>query len=148
MKTGVVPYSLSPSAAAHAGGFWGRLRASARHGATFDGAMRQKEHLGGAAVAAAYPWHRRAPRGEGGCGHLCRCCCLTPAHRKPPGPARLRAHTGSPLPPLPISRFDRVIDVAGGNGQLLARLLARCPALAGTLVDQPEQIERGKKVGA
>jgi GAF domain-containing protein len=44
-------------------------------------------------------------------------------------------------------RFDSVIDVAGGNGQLLATLLARCPHLKGVLFDRPEQVARGQQVG-
>jgi len=81
--------------------FWDHLKRSPRHAATFDGAMRQKDALGGAALAAAYPW----------------------------------------------GRFDCVVDVAGGNGQLLARLLRRHSRLEGILFDQEQQVERGKQVG-
>ncbi|KAI8475773.1 MAG: O-methyltransferase-domain-containing protein [Monoraphidium minutum] len=42
-------------------------------------------------------------------------------------------------------RFDHVVDVAGGNGQFLARLLAAHPRLRGTLFDQPQQVARGKQ---
>ncbi|KAI8475753.1 MAG: O-methyltransferase-domain-containing protein [Monoraphidium minutum] len=95
--TGRVPFDLS--AGAGGGDFWERLRRSPRHAATFDGAMRQKEHLGGAAAVKAGKW----------------------------------------------GRFDHVVDVAGGNGQLLARLLAAHPRLRGTLFDQPQQVARGKE---
>jgi hypothetical protein len=41
-----------------------------------------------------------------------------------------------------------VVDVAGGNGQFLARLLAAHPKLRGTLFDLAPQVERGKQVRA
>jgi O-methyltransferase domain len=37
-----------------------------------------------------------------------------------------------------------VVDVGGGNGGLLARLLARHPHLAGTLLDQPHAVEQAR----
>lgn len=43
-------------------------------------------------------------------------------------------------------RYDVVVDIAGGNGQLLAQLLSKHSSLQGVLVDQQEQVERGKKV--
>ncbi|GBF91577.1 hypothetical protein Rsub_04317 [Raphidocelis subcapitata] len=41
--------------------------------------------------------------------------------------------------------FDRVVDIAGGTGHFLARLLRRCPRLRGTLFDQPAQIARARE---
>ena len=37
-----------------------------------------------------------------------------------------------------------VVDVGGGNGGLLARLLARHPHLTGTLLDQPHAVEQAR----
>lgn len=39
-----------------------------------------------------------------------------------------------------------MVDVAGGNGQFLARLLAARPRLSGTVFDLRQQVERGQKV--
>ncbi|KIZ07130.1 O-methyltransferase family protein [Monoraphidium neglectum] len=52
---------------------------------------------------------------------------------------------GSILRAYPWRRFDHVVDVAGGNGQFLARLLAAHPKLRGTLFDLAPQVERGKQ---
>jgi hypothetical protein len=43
-------------------------------------------------------------------------------------------------------RYDLMVDIAGGNGQLLAQLLSKHSSLQGVLVEQQEQVERGKKV--
>jgi hypothetical protein len=43
-------------------------------------------------------------------------------------------------------RYDVIVDIAGGNGQLLAELLSKHGSLQGLLVDQQEQVERGNKV--
>lgn len=79
--------------------FWDHLRGDDAYSATFDGAMRQIENVGGAAAAASARW----------------------------------------------SRFDHVVDLAGGNGQFLAALLRANGRLRGTLVDQQQQVERGRQ---
>src|SRR5438105_8914276 len=43
-----------------------------------------------------------------------------------------------------FSCFDRIVDVAGGAGGLLAAILASTPKLRGTLFDQPSVIEQAK----
>jgi SAM-dependent methyltransferase len=44
------------------------------------------------------------------------------------------------------SRFDHVVDVGGGTGELLAGLLARNPALTGVVVDRPALAEQAQAV--
>src|SRR5262245_30714717 len=43
-----------------------------------------------------------------------------------------------------FSGFERIVDVAGGAGGLLAAILANTPKLRGTLFDQPSVIEQAK----
>jgi len=43
-----------------------------------------------------------------------------------------------------FSRFHRVVDVGGGNGEMLMALLRRHPALRGTLFDLPGVVERAR----
>jgi hypothetical protein len=43
-----------------------------------------------------------------------------------------------------FSRFGTVVDVGGGNGVLLAGILAATPALRGVLFDQPHAVERAR----
>ncbi len=43
-----------------------------------------------------------------------------------------------------FSRFDRIVDVAGGQGQLLVRLLSAHPALRGVVFDLPYAIEAAR----
>ena len=43
-----------------------------------------------------------------------------------------------------FSGFERIVDVAGGAGGLLAAILASTPKLRGTLFDQPSVIEQAK----
>ena len=43
-----------------------------------------------------------------------------------------------------FSGFERIVDVAGGAGGLLAAILASAPKLRGTLFDQPAVIEQAK----
>jgi hypothetical protein len=64
-------------------------------------------------------------------------CLFPPARSFPRGQTLVK----------PSRRFDSVIDVAGGNRQLLATLLARCPHLNGVLFDRAEQVARGQQVG-
>jgi hypothetical protein len=47
----------------------------------------------------------------------------------------------------PWSKFDCVVDVAGGVGGFLADILGRHPQLRGVLFDQPAQIQRAQAVG-
>jgi len=46
-----------------------------------------------------------------------------------------------------FSRFEHIVDVAGGHGTLLAAILDRTPKLRGTLFDMPHVIEGAKKAG-
>jgi len=46
-----------------------------------------------------------------------------------------------------FSRFEHVVDVAGGHGALLAAILDSAPGLRGTLVEMPHVIEGAKKAG-
>jgi len=46
-----------------------------------------------------------------------------------------------------FSRFEYIVDVAGGHGALLAAILDRTPKLRGTLVEMPHVIEGAKKAG-
>ena len=43
-----------------------------------------------------------------------------------------------------FSRARHVVDVGGGHGMLLSRILAAAPAARGTLFDLPEVVEQGK----
>lgn len=54
IRRGVVPFEL------WSGGrdYWQHISSSARHAATFDAAMAQVNHIGGAAVVAGFPWSR------------------------------------------------------------------------------------------
>jgi hypothetical protein len=38
--------------------FWEHLRASPRHAATFDGAMRATNHIGAKMAVEQYPWNK------------------------------------------------------------------------------------------
>jgi SAM-dependent methyltransferase len=44
-----------------------------------------------------------------------------------------------------FSRFERVVDVGGGMGALLAAILESAPKLRGTLMEMPHVIEQAKK---
>jgi len=46
-----------------------------------------------------------------------------------------------------FSRFEHVVDVAGGHGTLLAEILDQAPKLRGTLFDMPHVIDGAKKSG-
>jgi hypothetical protein len=46
-----------------------------------------------------------------------------------------------------FSRFEHIVDVAGGHGTLLAAILDQAPRLRGTLFDMPHVIEGAKKAG-
>jgi hypothetical protein len=46
-----------------------------------------------------------------------------------------------------FSRFEHVVDVAGGHGALLAAILDQAPNLRGTLVEMPHVIEGARKAG-
>jgi hypothetical protein len=46
-----------------------------------------------------------------------------------------------------FSRFEHVVDVAGGHGAMLAAILEQAPKLRGTLVEMPHVIEGAKKAG-
>lgn len=46
-----------------------------------------------------------------------------------------------------FSRFEHIVDVAGGHGALLAAILDRAPRARGTLFDMPHVIEGAKEVG-
>ena len=43
------------------------------------------------------------------------------------------------------SSYDRVIDVAGAHGAVLAAIMAAHPRLRGVLFDLPQVIERAKQ---
>ena len=43
-----------------------------------------------------------------------------------------------------FSRFSRVVDVGGGNGQLLCAMLNENPSLTGVLLDRPDVIESAR----
>jgi ubiquinone/menaquinone biosynthesis C-methylase UbiE len=44
-----------------------------------------------------------------------------------------------------FARFDRIVDVGGGTGVLLAAILASAPHLRGILFDRPEMVERARR---
>ena len=44
------------------------------------------------------------------------------------------------LPIFDFGRFSTIVDVGGGNGSLLAAILARYPAMCGVLFDQPHVV--------
>jgi len=46
-----------------------------------------------------------------------------------------------------FSRFEHIVDVAGGHGALLAAILDQSPKPRGTLVEMPHVIEGAKKAG-
>jgi hypothetical protein len=46
-----------------------------------------------------------------------------------------------------FSRFQHIVDVAGGHGTLLAAILDQTPKLRGTLFDMPHVIDGAKKAG-
>jgi hypothetical protein len=46
-----------------------------------------------------------------------------------------------------FSRFEHIVDVAGGHGTLLAAILDQAPRLRGTLFDMAHVIEGAKKAG-
>jgi hypothetical protein len=46
-----------------------------------------------------------------------------------------------------FSRFEHIVDVAGGHGTLLAAILGQAPKLRGTLFEMPHVIEGAKKAG-
>jgi ubiquinone/menaquinone biosynthesis C-methylase UbiE len=48
----------------------------------------------------------------------------------------------------PWGKFNTIVDVAGGVGTFTADLLAAHPSLKGIVLDQSQQIERGKQVWA
>ena len=43
-------------------------------------------------------------------------------------------------------QYDMVVDVGGGSGHFVMELLRNYPRLKGVVVDQSEQIARGKEV--
>eukprot|EP00775_Hariotina_reticulata_P008532 gene8532-8714_t len=61
-----------------------------------------------------------------------------------------KRHTGgtSLVVGYPWDRFDTIIDVAGGVGTFTADLLASHPKLKAVVLDQQQQIARGKKIWA
>jgi hypothetical protein len=46
-----------------------------------------------------------------------------------------------------FSRFEHIVDVAGGHGALLAAILDQAPKLRGTLVEMPHVIEGAREAG-
>lgn len=50
---------------------------------------------------------------------------------------RTRAAVGKIIESYDFTRFTRLVDVGGGNGQLIARILASAPELRGVVFDQP-----------
>jgi O-methyltransferase domain/Dimerisation domain len=56
------------------------------------------------------------------------------------------AETGSMLDAYDFSRFLSVVDIGGGNGQLLTAILNRYPAIQGILFDLPAVAERARSV--
>jgi O-methyltransferase len=50
---------------------------------------------------------------------------------------RTRAAVGQIIESYDFSRFTRLVDVGGGNGQLIATILASAPQLRGVVFDQP-----------
>ncbi|MBZ5631763.1 MAG: methyltransferase [Acidobacteriia bacterium] len=46
-----------------------------------------------------------------------------------------------------FSRFEHIVDVAGGHGTLLAAILDQAPKLRGTLAEMPHVIEGARKAG-
>jgi len=46
-----------------------------------------------------------------------------------------------------FSRFEHIVDVAGGHGTLLAAILDQAPKLRGTLVEMPHVIQGAKEAG-
>jgi hypothetical protein len=54
--------------------------------------------------------------------------------------------TGSVAGSCELSRHEVVVDVGGGDGTLLAEILARCPQARGVLVDVPHVVARARPV--
>ena len=44
------------------------------------------------------------------------------------------------------SAFDRIVDVGGAHGAVLAAIMAANPRLRGVLFDLPQVVERAKEV--
>jgi hypothetical protein len=57
-----------------------------------------------------------------------------------------RAVTESVLAACDFTRFNSVVDVGGGNGAFLGKLLEQNPGLTGLLFDQPDVVSRAKEV--
>jgi hypothetical protein len=56
VKRGTAPFKLWPGA--HGPNFWEHIKASPRHEATFDGAMRACNHTGALMAVEQYAWDR------------------------------------------------------------------------------------------
>jgi len=67
------------------------------------------------------------------------CCCSLALQKRHIGGTALV--TG-----YPWGKFNTIVDVAGGVGTFTADLLAAHPSLKGIVLDQSQQIERGKQV--
>jgi hypothetical protein len=57
---------------------------------------------------------------------------------------RTRAAVPQIIDSYDFSRFTRLVDVGGGNGQLLATILTNTPTLRGVLFDQPAGVSRAR----
>src|SRR4030095_10473333 len=80
------------------------------------------------------PWHRRL---DISLGPSRRGCCVRPRDAAPAPPRRSAA---APLAASDSGRFRTVVDVGGGNGALLAAVLAANPDVEGVLFDQPHVV--------
>ena len=47
---------------------------------------------------------------------------------------------------FPWASYDRIVDIGGAHGSVLAALLAHIPAAKGVLFDLPDVIERAREV--
>lgn len=57
----------------------------------------------------------------------------------------LQARSAAVVSAYPFARFRRLVDVAGGDGQLIATLLAAYPTLCGTLFELPHVVEKARR---
>lgn len=57
----------------------------------------------------------------------------------------LRAHIEAVINAYPFGRFRRIVDVAGGDGQMLAAILATCADTSGQVFEVPHVAERAAR---